>query len=154
VNEIDDIRQQMAQIRHDLHHDVSGVVSGVAEVMDWRSALRRHPWATVGAAFLSGYLLVPRRNGTTAQAAQGLIAMPSDPEERSAPSAGLAGRTMRLLWPIAEQAIQSYALFWINGRIKQHLERNGAVSHRFNPEQGQPERQRAAPIFQVPDNDR
>ena len=44
MSEIDDIRRQMAQIRHDLHQDVSSVVGGVSEVvteveeaMDWRS---------------------------------------------------------------------------------------------------------------------
>jgi hypothetical protein len=34
VNEIDEIRWQMAQIRHDLHHDVASVVSGVSGVVD------------------------------------------------------------------------------------------------------------------------
>ena len=55
MNEIDEIRRQMAQIRHDLHQDVSNVVSGVSDVvnevsgvMDWRSALRGHPYMLVG----------------------------------------------------------------------------------------------------------
>ena len=68
MNEIDQIRRQMAQIRHDLHQDVSNVVSGVSEVvnevsgvMDWRSALRSHPYMLVGAALAVGYLIVPRR---------------------------------------------------------------------------------------------
>ena len=50
MSDIDDIRRQMAQIRHDLHQDVSSVVGGVSEVvtevsevMDWRSVLRNHP---------------------------------------------------------------------------------------------------------------
>ena len=67
MNEIDEIRRQMAQIRHDLHQDVSNVVSGVSEVvnevsgvMDWRSALRGHPYMLVGAALAAGYLIVPR----------------------------------------------------------------------------------------------
>ena len=68
VNEINEIRRQMAQIRHDLHQDVSNVVSGVSEVvnevsgvMDWRSALRGHPYMLVGTALAAGYLIVPRR---------------------------------------------------------------------------------------------
>ena len=68
MNEIDEIRWQMAQIRHDLHHDVASVVSGVSgvvdevsEVMDWRSALRNHPYIATGTALAVGYLIVPRR---------------------------------------------------------------------------------------------
>ena len=68
MNEIDEIRWQMAQIRHDLHHDVASVVSGVSgvvdevsEVMDWRSVLRNHPYIATGVALAVGYLIVPRR---------------------------------------------------------------------------------------------
>ena len=58
MNEIDEIRRQMAQIRHDLHQDVSNVVSGVSEVVtrlagSWTGGrlsvviltrLREQPW--------------------------------------------------------------------------------------------------------------
>ena len=75
MSEIDDIRRQMAQIRHDLHQDVSNVVGGVSEVvtevsevMDWRSIVRNYPFVITGAALAVGYLIVPRRAGGGPQA--------------------------------------------------------------------------------------
>ena len=82
MNEIDEIRRQMAQIRHDLHQDVSNVVSGVSEVvnevsgvMDWRSALRGHPYMLVGAALAAGYLIVPRRKKVVVPSQDSLASM-------------------------------------------------------------------------------
>jgi hypothetical protein len=132
VNEIDEIRWQMAQIRHDLHQDVASVVSGVSgvvdevsEVMDWRSVLRNHPYIATGAALAVGYLIVPRR------AKQDLVkVVPSQNHlvSTQAPEAGLKKKRFRpiswafeLLGPIATQAIQAYALVWIENRIKEHL---------------------------------
>jgi hypothetical protein len=144
VNEIDEIRQQMALIRRELHEDVSGVVSGVSEAMDWRALLQRHPWASVGAAALAGYLVVPRRASENGQAMP--LLAESEPVSARRRGRSLAGRALGLLWPIAEQALQSYALVWINGRIKQYLDGNGVGPHPYplGPEQEPAERPREA----------
>ena len=60
-NDIDSIRQQMAQIRHELHQDVRGVVVNAEAVTDWRRYYRMSPWASLAAAFAVGYLVVPKR---------------------------------------------------------------------------------------------
>ena len=129
MNEIDEIRSQMAQIRHDLHHDVSSVVSGVSdvvnevsEVIDWKSVLRSHPYILVGTALLAGYLIVPRRK-TSMNAGQGPIASSVVPEpvsskKRFRPISLL----VELVWPIATQAAQAYALIWIEKRLKEYLQ--------------------------------
>jgi hypothetical protein len=128
VNEIDEIRWQMAQIRHDLHHDVASVVSGVSgvvdevsEAMDWRSVLRNHPYIATGVALAVGYLIVPRRAKQVVPSQNHLVSV-------QAPEAGLRKKRFRpiswafeLLGPIATQAIQAYALVWIENRIKEHL---------------------------------
>jgi hypothetical protein len=129
VNEIDQIRHQMAQIRHDLHHDVSNVVSGVSEVvnevsgvMDWRSALRGHPYMLVGAALAAGYLIVPRRK-KVAEPCQDSLASVVVPETLSRKKRfRLVSLVAELLWPIATHAVQAYALIWIENRIKQYLQ--------------------------------
>ena len=128
MNEIDEIRSQMAQIRHDLHQDVSSVVGGVSdvvnevsEVIDWKSALRGHPYILVGSTLLAGYLIVPRRKNSTSPG-QGLVASsvvpdPVLPKKRFRPVSSV----VELLWPIATQAAQAYAMVWIEKRLKEYL---------------------------------
>ena len=128
MNEIDEIRQQMAQIRHDLHQDVSSVVSGVSDVvnevseaMDWRSVLRRHPYILMGAAMAAGYLMVPRRNEDRPPSQNQLARLvPADDGPRKKRFRPVSW-AFDLLGPIATQAIQAYALMWIENRLKEHL---------------------------------
>jgi len=132
VSEIDDIRRQMAQIRHDLHQDVSSVVGGVSEVvtevsevMDWRSVLRSHPYLLTGAAMAAGYLLVPRRAKvvTPQRNSNHYISTPTqeEPVLRKKPFRPMSW-AINLLWPIATQAAQSYAMIWIENQLKDHLQ--------------------------------
>jgi hypothetical protein len=129
VNEIDEIRRQMAQIRHDLHHDVSNVVSGVSEVvnevsgaMDWRSVLRGHPYILLGTALAAGYLIVPRRMKVVEPIQNSLAnrAVP-EPLTRKKQRFRPFSFAVELLWPIATQAAQAYAMIWIENHLKQHL---------------------------------
>ena len=61
LSEVDEIRRHMAQIRHELHEDVQGVVRGAEATADWRRYIRNYPWAAVGIAFGVGFLIVPRK---------------------------------------------------------------------------------------------
>jgi hypothetical protein len=128
VNEIDEIRRQMAQIRHDLHHDVSNVVSGVSEVvnevsgvMDWRAVVRGHPYVLLGTAIAAGYLIVPRRKTLADSIPNSLASMAvSEPPTRNRRFRPFSS-AIELLWPIATQAAQAYAMIWIENRLKQYL---------------------------------
>jgi hypothetical protein len=130
VSEIDDIRRQMAQIRHDLHQDVSSVVGGVSEVvtevsevMDWRSVLRNHPYLLTGTALAVGYLIVPRRKVAAQGNTNYLVSAPA--QEPPAPRKRRSGPlswAINLLWPIATQAAQSYAMIWIENQLKDYLQ--------------------------------
>ena len=127
MNEIEEIRRQMAQIRHDLHQDVSSVVSGVSEVvsevseaMDWRSVLRSHPYMLVGAALAAGYLIVPRRKQVNlppqSVLGNGVLQETISTKKKFRP----LSLAVDLLWPIATQAVQAYALIWIEKQLKQY----------------------------------
>ena len=129
MNEIDEIRRQMAQIRHDLHQDISSVVSGVSdvveevtEVMDWRAVLGRHPYVLVGSAILVGYWVVPRRKreilDQSDRQVASLVSASATPRKRGFRPLSWA---MELAWPIAMQSLQSYAVIWIEKRLKEHL---------------------------------
>jgi hypothetical protein len=125
VNEIDGIRQQMAQIRRDLHRDVSEVVGSAEKVFEWRSYLRDQPWLSVGAAFTVGYLLVPRRARPTqvvvaaAPAVNGamgpvpLVSASGDGVTRVRSRPSTLRWVFNLVKPIALQAAQSYASVWV-----------------------------------------
>lgn len=129
MSEIDEIRRQMAQIRHDLHQDVSSVVSGVSdvveevsEVMDWRSVLARHPYVLVSSAMLVGYLIVPRRKGkeldrNDVQAAS-LVSAPATSRKKGFRPLSWA---MDLAWPIAMHSLQTYAMIWIEKQLREHF---------------------------------
>jgi hypothetical protein len=89
--------------------------------MDWRSVLRNHPYIATGVALAVGYLIVPRRAKQVVPSQNHLVNV-------QAPEAGLRKKRFRpiswafeLLGPIATQAIQAYALVWIENRIKEHL---------------------------------
>jgi hypothetical protein len=143
-SDLDDIRQQMAQIRFNLHSDVSGVITETERMFDWRSYLRSAPWLWSAVALGAGYLLVPRRRRTiptasqvvheiadqlpTIQAAYG---QPSAPVR--ADSGGFLGLTPgRIAWwaiksasPMLLAAAQSYAMPLVEQWMAQKLQPQG-----------------------------
>jgi hypothetical protein len=124
MTEPDNIRQQMARIRHDLHKDVSGLRGEVQRALDWKWLPRNYPLTTVLAALATGYLIVPRRGGAPTK----IVAPRPDnaPAVAARPRRGLASYSMGLLSPIVEQAIQTYAALWIENWMRRHLGRGPA----------------------------
>jgi hypothetical protein len=51
------IRAGIERARQEIEQSVADLRQGVAETLDWRSTVRRHPGATLGAAFALGLLL-------------------------------------------------------------------------------------------------
>ena len=119
---VDDIRRQMAEIRSQLHRDMSKVVGVASVVTDWRTYVRDQPWLSLGAAFALGYILVPRRE-------RPLISMPAavaavSPAEPARPRPSLIWRAVKVLGglavPVAMRAAQGYALRFVEDYLTNH----------------------------------
>lgn len=132
MTDVDEIRRQMAQIRHDMHYDVSHVVGDVGEVMDWRAILRRHPYVVVGVGLAAGYFLVPKRRRKPvewtereAREARAFLERPTAPPKPAKPPKSLTKRAVGwaagMLWPLISQSAQNYAAVWLENQIKQHM---------------------------------
>jgi len=58
---IEQVREEMRQIRSNLDDEVATFVESTRGMLDWRSYVRRSPWLCLGAAALTAYLLVPSK---------------------------------------------------------------------------------------------
>ncbi len=129
MNQIDEIRQEMARIRHDLHEDVAGVVEGANDAMDWRSYPRNHPWISAGVAALVGYLLVPKRSRPTEVVTvvtppplpKGAMAYTA-PQPQQKPRSlfspwRILGWAISFAGPLALNAAQAYASVWLENQL-------------------------------------
>ncbi len=131
LSEIDEIRRHMAQIRHELHEDVQGVVKGAEAATDWRRYVRNYPWVTVGVAFGIGYLIIPRRSqqpvGTTVNFSQADQARPivqvappaAEPEKKK--GKGLFRTVIGFAAPFVLRSAQGYALQFLEQYMAQKL---------------------------------
>lgn len=120
---VDDIRRQMAEIRSQLHHDMTRVVGEATSVTDWRSYVRERPWLFLGGAFAMGYVLVPRRTRPDTPAPMAVVDLgPRQTPER--PRQPLFWRAIKtvggLVVPVAFRAAQGYALRWVEDYLVNH----------------------------------
>lgn len=58
---IDELLSRMEVLRSRLDDDARAAQQSVQEMTDWRLLVRRNPLATITAAAIAGYLLVPKR---------------------------------------------------------------------------------------------
>lgn len=134
MNEIDEIRKEMARIRHDLNEDVTGVVGGASEVLDWRSFWRSHPWIMSGVAIAVGYYLVPKRSkevesvrvptpypmetGTSRTSTQ----LAANGDQKASKQSlfspwRMIGWAISFAGPLALNAAQAYASVWLENQL-------------------------------------
>ena len=76
----DEILEQMATVRRQIHERSDEVVTSTKELTDWRFYVRRHPWASVIAAAVIGYAIVP---GKTKSGAEDFAGDTDDPSAAS-----------------------------------------------------------------------
>ena len=74
----DQIRERMTMIRLRIEEESDEVVAQVNALSDWRSYVRRYPWASVGAAAALGFVLVPSKGKPDTEG------FPRDPKKQSA----------------------------------------------------------------------
>ena len=75
----DAIRRRMAEIRSEMHYEMSQVVAEASSAADWRSYVKARPWMSLGIAFATGYLLVPRRRSAVVPVPVAVVAPRSLP---------------------------------------------------------------------------
>ncbi len=130
LSEVDEIRRHMAQIRHELHEDVQGVVRGAEATADWRRYIRNYPWAAMGLAFGVGYLIVPRRPRPqmpafpylaqpAPQAAPAVSPAPAEPAKKK--GKGIFRTVLGLAAPFALRTAQGYALQFFEQFLAQKM---------------------------------
>ena len=61
----DEIQEQMATMRRQIHERSDEVVTSTKELTDWLFYVRRYPWVSVTAAAVIGYAIVPGLATTT-----------------------------------------------------------------------------------------
>ena len=127
--QISEIQRQMGQIRHEMHQEVRGAVRGAQSLTDWRSMVANHPWAAIGVAAVTGYLVVPHRRSQSDSGDAKLaaaLAIASRNAAAAQPAAPPAIRSsifrsaFSLLTPVLIRAGQNYVL----GQLEQWLAMN------------------------------
>ena len=139
TNDIDDLRRRMAAIRRDLHQDVREVVATAEAATDWRRYIAAYPSLSLGAAFVAGYLVVPRRRKPDAAAVATQVSLSKvekavesakqavieTAQERAEPRKsrqGLVTGALGLIGPFALRAAQGYAMSFLENWIaRQHM---------------------------------
>jgi len=129
ATDITDIQRRMAQIRHDMHQEVQGVVKGAQSLTDWRSLVKRHPWQSLAIASAVGYLIVPKRRMEPATIAAlgsptpAVLPCPAKEEVADRPGSARSnalGIILGLVAPIVVRAAQNYALNHFEAWLAQH----------------------------------
>jgi hypothetical protein len=138
LNDIDEIRRRMAQIRRDLHQDVKEVVAGAEAVTDWRRYIRSHPWVAVGIAAGIGYLIVPKRRprvprdvarqSDVAEVREVLTQARERGEEAEKRRKSLLGAAFGMVAPLAWRVVQNYAVGYLEHWIAQQQQQYMATA--------------------------
>ena len=97
----DEIRERMAMIRLRIDEQSDEVVAQVNALSDWRSYVRRYPWAAVGAAAVLGYVLVPSRAKPDTEGATR--------DDKKHPAAFTTDELRSVLIGVAKKAATAYA---------------------------------------------
>ena len=97
----DEIRERMAIIRLRIDEQSDEVVAQVNALSDWRSYVRRHPWVSVGAAAVLGYVLVPSKAKSGAEG--------STRDAKKHPAAFTTDELRSVLIGVAKKAATAYA---------------------------------------------
>ncbi len=139
TDEVTDIQREMARIRVELHQNMQGVVAGAEAATNWHRYVKHYPWAALGAAFVVGYFIVPRkrrsatRTGEAAahavvdevrEAVSGTNARPIEKPKKPKKKAGLIGTAFAFVGPIALRAAQGYAVQFVENWIMQQAAQN------------------------------
>lgn len=141
-SEVEDIQRQMAAIRHELHEDVREVVATAEAVTDWQRYLRMYPWAGMAAAFVFGYMIVPKRHVPSNMATQADVAEVREAVKAAVPPAepptprkrkGLLRMAWEIASPLAIRTAQGYAAQYLEAWLLQQQQPQPNMSAGVGP---------------------
>ena len=118
TTEVDEIRRKMAEIRMDMHREISGVRAGTEAATSWTYYVKHYPWASLALAFALGYLIVPRRREELKVIVPNGEAVEPKAERRR--KKGLIALALGFLGPIAVRAAQGYAVNYLDTLMAQN----------------------------------
>jgi len=91
----DEIQEQMATVRKQIHERSDEVLTSTKELSDWRFYVKRYPWVSVTAAAVIGYAIVPGRSRIGGEDFTGDVDDPSTATRAEELKSVLAGAAKR-----------------------------------------------------------
>ncbi len=95
-------------------------------------------------------MIVPRREKPTAQVATSNHQVFDSPPAK--PLRRMGGLTLRLLWPIAAQALQSYAAIWLERQIREYMQQGPGPPPQTSEETRESDARRKDAAYSIPNN--
>jgi hypothetical protein len=115
TKDVDEIRRKMADLRMDMHREMTGVRAGTEAATSWQYYVKHYPWATLAAAAALGYLAVPRKHRDLKVVVPQVEAGETKAEKRT--RKGLFALALGFLGPIAVRAAQGYAVNYLDAMM-------------------------------------
>lgn len=115
TNDVDEVRRKMAELRMDMHREMSGVRAGTEAATSWRYYVQHYPWASLAAAVAVGFLAVPRKHRDIQVVVPHVEGGESKAEKRA--KKGLFALALGFLGPIALRAAQGYAVNYLDAMM-------------------------------------
>ena len=104
----------MSQVRREMGLSYGVAVENARDMADWRYYVRNYPWATLGAAALVGYFVVPNRLEIVSPSAKELMKLADKNKlvvERQPPAEtkGISGALFTMMANLLVRGLISYA---------------------------------------------
>jgi len=109
TSDVEQLREEMRRLRSHMDADVDSFVENTRDLFNWHSYFQKAPWLCLGAAAVTGYLLIPSKSKSVTVDLEKLIELAKHRQvtvtEQSAPAKGagptLGKMVLNLLWRTA-----------------------------------------------------
>ena len=109
TSDVEQLREEMRRLRSHMDADVDSFVENTRDLFNWHSYFQKAPWLCLGAAAVTGYLLVPSKSKSVTVDLEKLIELAKHRQvtvtEQAAPAKGagptLGKMVLDLLWRTA-----------------------------------------------------
>jgi hypothetical protein len=109
TSDVEQLREEMRRLRSHMDADVDSFVENTRDLFNWHSYFQKAPWLCLGAAAVTGYLLVPSKSKSVTVDLEKLIELAKHRQvtvtEQATPAKGagptLGKMVLDLLWRTA-----------------------------------------------------